>query len=139
MRKMKVLRGMISGFKFNLRLEAVRSAVFAPSFKIWKGQVQMPILEFQLNNLAVLASINEAMLNAKVLIKEMKVVDFYKREPEKQSSKFIANSNSIINLHPTDHDGGRMSAQSNFRSGEKGSSAVKGPFNRFVGGAESRC
>jgi hypothetical protein len=76
---------MISGTKFSLRLEAIKLGVYAPEIVIKREHRELPILEYEFGILAVLASINGAILTAKVLAKEMKMIDVYRREPEKVS------------------------------------------------------
>lgn len=56
--------------------------------------------------LYVHAIIEGAYVTAKVLIKEMKVLDYFKREPEKASIKQLQNSashNAIENIYGLDN------------------------------------
>jgi hypothetical protein len=54
----------------------------------------MPNVEFDLSLLTVQAELQWSNLISRVLIKEIKVVDFFKREAEKTSIKHLQNSTS---------------------------------------------
>jgi hypothetical protein len=53
---MQVIREMLTGFKFSLRLEAIRAKVFTDK-KIRKQHQELPNLEFNLDMLTVQAGI----------------------------------------------------------------------------------
>ena len=57
---MQVLREMLSGFKFSLRLETIRVQLHTTSFKIRREHKELPFIEFELAILAVLAAIINA-------------------------------------------------------------------------------
>jgi hypothetical protein len=91
---------MLTGFRFTLRLEAIRAKVFAEK-RIRKQQQDLPALEFNLDIVAVIASLINTNLVAKVLLKEIKLVDYFKREAPRSFSRQVNN----ISRGPRSDDG----------------------------------
>lgn len=85
---------MLSGTRLNLRLEGVKVAINTPGLKIIREHKDLPNLEYELSLFYLLAILEGSHLTAKIMIKEMKVIDYYKREPEKTSVKMLQNSAS---------------------------------------------
>ena len=109
---------MLSGTKLTFRLEGVKVAINTPGLKIKREHKELPNFEYDLNLLYVHAVLEGANVVAKVMVKEMKVVDYFKREPEKSSIKLLNASNShaaINNIYGLDQsvmDRERANAQS---------------------------
>lgn len=80
---------MLSGTRLSFRLERVRMAINTPGLKIRREHKDMPNFEYDLGMLYVQTVIEGANVIAKVMIKEMKVIDYFKREPEKASVKLL--------------------------------------------------
>jgi len=78
MKNKQKMKEFLQGLKFSFRLEGVRLFVFAPSLQAVRQKKVQPSLEFQLNMLAVIASIIQENAVAKVLIKEIKLCDHFK-------------------------------------------------------------
>ena len=90
---------MLSGTIFSLRLEALRFSVYTPGMQIKRQQSELPNLHFDLGPLCVALAIQDERLIAKVLIKEIKLLDYFKKEMEKSSIRHIQGSISKANLH----------------------------------------
>ena len=96
---------MLSGTRLTFRLEGVKVAISSPGLKIRREHKELANFEFDLNLLYIHAILENANLVAKVMIKEMKVIDHFKREPEKSSFKLLNASNShgaINNIYGLD-------------------------------------
>lgn len=70
---------MVSGLKFSLRLESIKLQVFTQQLSIKREHKQLPNLEFELAILAVLVSVQNTNVVLKVLLKEIKLLDYFKR------------------------------------------------------------
>ena len=81
---------MLGGFKFTLKLEAIRANVFTGK-KIIKQHIELPQLQFEIGVIAVLMNIQNANVNIKVLVKEIKLLDYYKREMMRAFSRAVHN------------------------------------------------
>ena len=92
----QVLRDMLTGFKFSLRLEGVRAKLFGNK-KMVKAHQPLPRLEVCVDLLAVSANIQGQNLVAKVLLKEVRLVDYFKREPLKVFSR---QTNNVSRQNP---------------------------------------
>lgn len=77
---------MLTGFKFSMRLEGVKIKVFTEK-KIRKQQQELPHFEFNLDMVTVMAEIRNVNLVAKVLLKEIRLIDFFKREASRTFSR----------------------------------------------------
>lgn len=73
-------RELLTAVKFVLKLEGVRATVSIPDKKIVRQHKEEPNLEMQMGIVAVLLGVMEQNVIVKVLLKEIKVVDYYKRE-----------------------------------------------------------
>lgn len=82
---------MLTGFKFSLRLEGIKAKLFGNK-KMVRAHQPLPRVEFCLDLLAVSANIQGANLLAKVLLKELRLVDYFKREPLKVFSRQTNNA-----------------------------------------------
>jgi hypothetical protein len=80
------MREMLSGFKFSLRVEGIKAKLFGNK-KIVKAHQPLPRLEFCLDMLTVTAGIQGQNLLAKVLLKEIRLVDYFKKDPLKVFSR----------------------------------------------------
>lgn len=87
----QVLRDMLTGFKFSLRLEGIKAKLFGNK-KMVRAHQPLPRVEFCLDLLALSANIQGANLLAKVLLKEIRLVDYFKREPLKVFSRQTNNA-----------------------------------------------
>ena len=85
---------MLSGTRLSFRLEGVKVAISAPNLKIRREHKDIPNFEYEMNLLYTHAVIEGANVVAKVMIKEMRVIDYFKREPEKSSSRMLQGSTS---------------------------------------------
>ena len=101
-KKKEVLKGMLSGTLFSLRLEAVRFSIYTPGMMIKRQQQELPNLHFDLGPLCVAVAIQNERLVAKILIKEIKLLDYFKKEMEKTSLRHIQGSVSKSNLNLND-------------------------------------
>jgi hypothetical protein len=50
---METLRNMLSGTKFQLRIEGIRAQILTPGLNIKRAQKEMPNIEFDLNLLTI--------------------------------------------------------------------------------------
>lgn len=78
---------MLSGTRISFRLQGVKVAINTPGLKIVREHKDLPNFEYDLNMVYVHAIIEGANVVAKLMINEMKVLDYFKREPEKTSVK----------------------------------------------------
>lgn len=78
-KNIQALRDFLTGFKFTLRLEGVKAKVFTNK-KIRKQHQDLPALEFNLDMIAVIASLINTNLVAKILLKEIRLIDYFKKE-----------------------------------------------------------
>jgi hypothetical protein len=79
---MAVLKDMLMGFKFSLRLEKIHAKIF-PKKRIKRQHQELPCIEFNLEMLAVIAQVHSLNLVAKVLLKEIRLIDYFKREDQR--------------------------------------------------------
>lgn len=107
---------MISGTKFCLRLEGVGFAIKTPGMRVIREHKELPNFEMNLNLLYIHALIEDTNVNAKVMIKEIKLIDYFKLESESASNRMIASAsnNAMRNIHNVDNSmmDDRFNAQS---------------------------
>ena len=80
---------MLSGTRVSFRLEGIKVAINTPGLKIRREHKDLPNFEYDMGLLYIHAILEGSNLIAKIMIKEMKVIDYYKREPEKSSVKML--------------------------------------------------
>lgn len=117
MKKNQVLRAILGGFNLNFKMEGIKIKIFTANV-IKKQNVQIPSLEIDIGVIAILMGIQQEKVALKVLLKEIKIVEYYRRELMRAFSRQV-NGQITNNLMTTmydemDYNGGRASNQNNF-------------------------
>lgn len=83
---------MLRGFKFSLRLESVKLQLFIPENKIVREHKLLPNFEFDLSILGVFVDILDQNVIVRVLLKEIKVNDFFRKDIRRTLTHFNTSS-----------------------------------------------
>lgn len=100
----QVFRSMLDGFNFTFKLEGVSAKLygFQPS-RYQDSKKPIPMLEFNLNLVAVIVSIQKELLSAEIYLKEILLTQYLKRELMRAFSRQV-NSNVGNNLVTSIYD-----------------------------------
>lgn len=95
---------MLGGFSFTFKLEGFRVGVFSKQSIKRQGK-DVPTLEIDVGVIAVLMGIQQEKVAAKILLKEIKVLEYYRREEMRAFTKQVNNSagNALVQIYE-EHD-----------------------------------
>ena len=79
---------MFDGFKFTFKLQGVKARLFGQDPPKIQGN-QVPLLEFNLNLVAVLVSIQKELLTADIFLKEILLIQYLRRESMRSFSRQV--------------------------------------------------
>lgn len=91
-KKNQVMRSLLDGFNFTLKVEGVKVNLYALEIRRRQNQ-PIPLLEVDVGVIAVFVSILKEMVGAKILLKEVKLTEYYRRE---QMRAFSSQVNSQL-------------------------------------------
>jgi len=133
----QVLRAMLGGFNFTFKIEGVSIKIFAKEAVMRQGRA-FPSLQIDVGVIAILMGILNADVMARILVKEVRLVDFFKRDQAK-----AMNLNGLMSSIYEDIDHrGRGSVQSRQAPGSRqmnGTLAgVQDMFKRLFNAASDR-
>jgi len=80
LKNVKKLKEMLSGVKISFRMESIRILVFTPEVLIMKEQKELANLDIEIGMLGLFLNIVEENIIAKVLLREIKMIDYFKPE-----------------------------------------------------------
>lgn len=82
---MQTLREYVSGIKFSVRIESVLLSLNTPEISIKKQHLFLPLFEYHIGMIILAGDVKNTTLSVRLLLHEMKVIDYFKREVERNS------------------------------------------------------
>lgn len=106
---------MLGGFTFAFKIEGISLKVFGSNVIKRKGR-DLPSVEVDIGVIAILLAIQNERVGAKILLKEIKVLEYFRRDQVRAYSRQVNNiaDNQMLTsiFDEMDHKAGRGSVQS---------------------------
>jgi hypothetical protein len=92
-----VLRAILGGFNFTLKLEGIKVRLHGAN-QIKRQNVDIPELEIDIGCIAIMAAIYNERVAVRILLQEIKMVEYFRREQLRAYSRQVNNNLSNVIL-----------------------------------------
>jgi hypothetical protein len=86
----QVLRSFLDGFNFTFKLQGLKVHIF-PWEVVWRQSQPIPLLEVEVGVVALFISILKANVAANVLLKEIKLIEYYRKDQMQDYARQVNN------------------------------------------------